>query len=104
MLASTEKNSFAVCVFLDYMTCFETLDRDIPPNEFGRYGVKGIALKFVRSYIDGRRQFVMHNSITSETVEQNIDVIQSSKSGALLYDIYSNDTNYLMTDDKKKVM
>ena len=76
VLPSVEQKSFAVCVFLDYVACFDTLDRDLLLNKLESYDVKGVALNFARSSFEWRRQFVMHNSITSETVEQKIGVMQ----------------------------
>ena len=43
----------------------------------------------------------MYNSVASETVSQDIGVIQGSKCGPLFFDIYSNDMNYLLPNDDK---
>ena len=101
ILPTIEEKSFAVCVFLDFTACFDTIDRSLLLKKIERYGVRGIALSLVSSYFDGRKQFVMYNSEASETVAQNIGVIQGSKCGPLFYDIYSNDMNHLLHRNDK---
>ena len=43
----------------------------------------------------------MHNSVTSETVEQKIGVIQGSICRSLFYENNSSDMNFLLNDDEK---
>ena len=58
ILQTIEEKSFAVCVFLDFTACFDTIDRSLLLKNIERYGVGGIALNFVSSYFDGGKQFV----------------------------------------------
>ena len=60
-----------------------------------RYGVRGRALDFIRSYFKQRKHLVSYNDSVSEVFSQDIGVIQGSLNGPLFYDIYSNDLNLI---------
>ena len=52
------------------------------------------------SYFHNRSQYVSFQDTESVTMEQSIGVIQGSRLGPLLFDIYSNDFNKLCSDDE----
>ena len=44
---------------------FDTLDHDILINNLYMYGIRGIALKLIKSYLSDRLQFVRYNNSDS---------------------------------------
>ena len=90
-----ENKSFAVCIFLDFTSCFDTVDRHLLLKKLQRYGVRGRALDFIRSYFQNRKHFVSYNNFSSEISSQDIGVIQGSMNGPFFYDVYSNDLNFI---------
>ena len=100
VLPALENKKYAICIFLDFTACFDTINRNILFKKLNRYGVRGICLQFMKSYFEDRRQSVCVGGSTSETIEQEIGIIQGSRLGPLLFDIYSNDLNELCTENE----
>ena len=99
-LPALENKQYAICVFLDFAACFDTVDRNILLSKLDRYGVRDHSLNFIRSYFTGRKQYVSLNDVDSPEASQNLGVIQGSKLGPLFFDIYSNDLNILCSSDE----
>ena len=95
VMPALESGKYAICVFLDFSACFDTIDRNILFEKLNRYGVRGICLEFIKSYFTGRTQYVNVLECKSEVQHQNLGVIQGSKCGPTFFDIYSNDINLL---------
>ena len=100
ILPAFEMKKFAICVFLDYSACFDTICRDILICKLRKYGVRGMSLQLVKSYFSNRQQYVTYQEAKSVIMHQNIGVVQGSRLGPLLFDIYSNDFNTLCTNDE----
>ena len=100
IMPSIQDRKFAICVFLDYRACFDTICRNILFTKLERYGVRGLPLELIKSYFHGRKQFVCIKKVHSMVREQNIGVIQGSKTGPLFFDIYANDFNSLCLNDE----
>ena len=100
VLPAFEESKFAICVFLDYSACFDTLCRDMLLRKLGRYGIRGPCYDLIKSYFTDRKQFVSYGNCDSATLAQKLGVIQGSKCGPLFYDIYTSDIrNICMTDE-----
>ena len=99
-LPALENKQYAICVFLDFAACFDTVDRNILFSKLDRYGVRDHSLNFIKSYFNGRRQYVSYNNINSPDAVQDLGVIQGSKLGPLFFDIYSNDLSILCESDE----
>ena len=99
VLPAMEEKKYAICIFLDYRACFDTISRDILYEKLERYGIRGLALKFIKSYFCNRKQYVLFNSCKSDVMVQNLGVVQGSKCGPLFFDIYSNEFSTLCSDD-----
>ena len=95
LLPALQNKKFAIVVFLDYSACFDTISRHILLKKLDQYGVRGKELKWFTSYLSDRRQYVVFNNAQSEIAAQDIGVVQGSRLGPLLYDIYANDFNSL---------
>ena len=100
ILPAIENKIYAVCVFLDYSACFDTLSRDILISKLYRYGVRGLPLNLIKSYFADRKQYVNYKDAKSSMVNQDIGVIQGSKCGPMFYDIYSSDISQLCDSDE----
>ena len=100
LMPAINDQKYAVCVFLDYSSAFDTLCRNRLLNKLHRYGVRGNGYRLLESYFDARNQSVSYNSHLSRRLYQNIGVVQGSKLGPLLYDIYSNDFNFLCDNNE----
>ena len=51
---------------LDFGKAFDTVDHHILLNKMYKYGIRGIAFKWVASYLSNRSQFVLFKDLKSE--------------------------------------
>ena len=93
-------NKYAICCFLDYSACFDTIDRNILLWKLEKYGVRGPVLSIMKSYFQNRKQTVSYKSSTSSQHQQDLGVVQGSHLGPLMFDIYANDFNNLCGRDE----
>ena len=53
-----ENKQYAIGILSDLTKAFDTINHDMLINKFERYGIRGIVLHWVESYLKGRSQFV----------------------------------------------
>ena len=70
---------------------FDTVDHNILISKLEHYGVRGTALRWFKSYLSNRQQYVEFNGISSESCEIKWGVSQGSLLGPLLFLLYIND-------------
>ena len=81
----------SIAVFIDFRKAFDTLNHRILLSKLERYGIRGIALSLIQSYLSNRRQRVkVANSISDELIS-NMSVPQGSNLGPFLFLLYVND-------------
>ena len=84
-------NEYLGAVFLDLSKAFDTVPHDILLQKLEHYGIRGIALNLMKSYLSNRKQFVSLDGNKSSTKEVSIGVPQGSVLDPLLFLIYIND-------------
>ena len=89
--SSLDNKKYSVGIFIDLKKAFDTIDHDILAKKLHFYGVRGIAHKWVLSYLEDRKQFVHFNNYNSETLNVSCGVPQGSILGPKLFIMYIND-------------
>ena len=78
-------------VFLDPSKAFDALVHQILFTKLEHYGIRGVALQWIKSYFSCRRQFVQINQTCSSTQTIKCGVSQESILGPLFFILYVND-------------
>ena len=89
-----------VDVFMDFSACFDTINRSLLLDKLNRYGKRGIVFDLMKSYLTDRKQYLYNDGSTYCILSQGLGVIQGSKWGPLLYDIYSSDISKICDESE----
>ena len=81
----------SIAIFIDFRKAFDTIDHHLLIKKLEHYGVRGIALNLIISYLNNRMQCVSYNNTTSDYLTVDTGVPQGSILGTLLFLIYIND-------------
>ena len=103
LMPAFENKLYGICVSLDYSACFDTISRSCLLQKLDRHGVRGVPYELMESYFENRTQCVKYRGVVSKSKPQELGVVQGSKCGPLLYDIYTSDIANVC-DDAEYIM
>ena len=91
LIHAVEETTYSYSVFLDFAKAFDTVDHNILLTKLDYYGIRGIALDWLHSYLKDRTQRVVVGGEFSDSLNITYGVPQGSVLGPLLCLIYIND-------------
>ena len=89
--SAIDQRETTVGVFLDLSKAFDTLDHQILFTKLEHYGIRDVALQWIKSYFSCRQQFVQINQTCSSMQTIKCGVPQGSILGPLFFILYIND-------------
>jgi len=92
-LLQSAKDGLTTCaVICDLSKAFDTTDHDILLWKLDKfYGIRGLPLKLLASYLQGRQQYTVVGDYKSSVLEIRQGIPQGSSFGPLLFALYVND-------------
>ena len=91
LLKTLDRKDITCAIFLDLAKAFDSVNHKILLQKLEKYGVRGLPLKLIESYLSNRWQYVKINGKSSELNCLNVGIPQGSILGPLLFLIYIND-------------
>ena len=79
---------YACGIYVDFKKVFDTVNHNILPDKFARYGVTGIENNWFKTYLTNRKQHVTVSGPKSDNAFIEVGVPQGSVLGPLLSDIH----------------
>ena len=90
-------------VFLDLKKAFDTVNHQILLAKLEKYGIRGLPLQLLESYLNNRLQFRVVNNTKSKFNCVTCGIQQGSTLGPLLFLLYINDMRNLISNFDTKL-
>ena len=87
----SECNDIVIGIFLDLKKAFDTVDHTILLKKLYAYGIRGITLKWIKSYLSDHSQYVIYDGVSSNIRHITRRVPQGSILGPHFFVAYMND-------------
>ena len=65
ILANLDQKNNVCCTFLDLAKAFDTVDHSVLLKKLPCYGIRGIALQLIESFLDNRKQYTVVKNVCS---------------------------------------
>ena len=88
IIKSIDSGDIVLGVFLDFSKAFDTVNHKILINKMYKYGVRGTAIEWFKSYLTNRKQYVCFNNKNSSKLNVGCGIPQGSVLGSLLFLLY----------------
>ena len=86
-----DDGNYVIGIFIDFTKAFDTVDHKILLHKLHRYGIRGHANDFFRSYLTNRTQYTYVNGVRSDVRSISCGVLPGSVLGPLFFVLYIND-------------
>ena len=86
-----DSKQYSINIFIDFRKAFDTVDHHILLRKLDRYGIRGLSLQLIRSFLTNRFQSVKIKQHVSSAKQISIGVPQGSILAPLLFLLYVND-------------
>jgi hypothetical protein len=91
ILNGFNRNMYTIGLFLDMSKAFDSIKHTTLLTKLYKYGIRGLPLNWIKSYLMGREISVIFNGLYSDRFKINYGTPQGSVLGPLLYSIIAND-------------
>jgi hypothetical protein len=88
---SIDNCEVSIGIFIDLAKAFDTVNHKILFRKLEHYGIRGVALHWIKDYLSRRKQYVYYNNVSSSLKDILCGVPQGSILGPLLFILYAND-------------
>lgn len=100
ILEKFDEKHFVLGIFVDFTQAFDYINHEILFHKLSHYGIRGLPLMLLKSYLSERCQFVSMNETVSDRKKIISGVPQGSILGPLIFNLYINDIVYTSSDVK----